>query len=104
LSLTRVISTRASERARSTENGLALPVGDRTRHRYLSRHYLSGAQKDKLVIPHLLLRYPLGRQDPSDRDRGRALYVVVERAESVSVLVQEAEGVVIAKVLELKRY
>ena len=47
------------------------------------------------------VEFPHGGQQPGHGHRRRALDVVVERAVLVAVLLQEAERVVVAEVLEL---
>ena len=62
---------------------------------------LAGAEKEQALAVERLAGDAQRRVDAGERDRGGALDVVVERADAVAVLLQQAERVVVGEVLEL---
>mmetsp|Transcript_5263 Transcript_5263/g.12191 ORF Transcript_5263/g.12191 Transcript_5263/m.12191 type:complete len:296 (-) Transcript_5263:321-1208(-) len=62
---------------------------------------LSSSKEQKCLVLELGALDLYGPHDACEGDRGCALNVVVEGADSVAVLLQEAEGVCVAKVLKL---
>jgi hypothetical protein len=63
--------------------------------------HLPGTLEHYRVVRELRLGQPERGEEAGDRDRGRALDVIVEGAIMLAVLVEQPEGVRVAKVLEL---
>ena len=68
-----------------------------------ARARLAGAEEQQALFGELLAREAQARDHASDRDGRRALNVVVERADAVLVLLEEAERVLVAEVLPLQQ-
>lgn len=65
--------------------------------------HLAGAKKDESVLGHFLLRYSFRRKYTCNRYCSCSLNVVVEGTILVTIFIEKTKGVMITKVLELKR-
>mmetsp|Transcript_25597 Transcript_25597/g.80132 ORF Transcript_25597/g.80132 Transcript_25597/m.80132 type:complete len:512 (+) Transcript_25597:550-2085(+) len=86
-------------------DGLARLLGDGARDEVGDADTgLSGTVEEECLVLEFHASEPLGSEEPSEHDRGGALDVIIEAGALVLVLVQEAEGVLVAKVLELQQH
>ena len=78
-------------------------LGDHRRHRQVGnpRRRFTRARKHQPLLRQCRAGHAQRRQQARQRDGGGALDVVVERADAVAVLAQQAERVVVGEVFEL---